>query len=60
LLNNPVEVLGAPRPDEGLERRIELLSEELSLDSERVRGWVLAQAVLAAFWGLEDGGREWD
>jgi streptomycin 6-kinase len=60
LLNNPVEVLGAPRPDEGLERRIELLSEELSLDSERGRGWVLAQAVLAAFWGLEDGGREWD
>jgi hypothetical protein len=49
LLNNPVEVLGAPRPDEGLERRIELLSEELSLDSERGRGWVLAQAVLAAF-----------
>jgi streptomycin 6-kinase len=60
LLNNPVEVLGAPRPDEGLERRIELLSEELSLDGERGRGWVLAQAVLAAFWGLEDGGREWD
>jgi streptomycin 6-kinase len=55
-----VEVLGAPRPDEGLERRIELLSEELSLDGERVRGWVLARAVLAAFWGLEDGGREWD
>jgi hypothetical protein len=49
LLNNPVEVLGAPRPDEGLERRIELLSEELSLDGERGRGWVLAQAVLAAF-----------
>jgi streptomycin 6-kinase len=60
LLHNPVEVLGAPRPDEGLERRIELLSEELSLDGERVRGWVLARAVLAAFWGLEDGGREWD
>jgi streptomycin 6-kinase len=60
LLHNPVEVLGAPRPDEGLERRIERLSEELRLDGERVRGWVLAQAVLAAFWGLKDGGREWD
>jgi hypothetical protein len=25
-----------------------------------VRAWGLAQAVLAAYWGLEDGGRVWD
>ena len=32
------------------------LSEELGLDRERVRAG-LAQAVLVAYWGFEDGGR---
>jgi streptomycin 6-kinase len=30
------------------------------MDRARVRAWGLAQAVLAAYWGLEDGGRVWD
>ena len=60
LLHNPVEVLGTPRPGKVLERRIDLLSQELGLDRERVRGWGLAQAVLAAYWGLEDSGRVWE
>jgi streptomycin 6-kinase len=34
--------------------RIDQLSEELSLDRARVRGWTLAQAVLSALWCLED------
>jgi streptomycin 6-kinase len=60
LLHNPVEVLGTPRPCKVMERRIDLLSEDLGLDRERVRGWGLAGAVLAAYWGLEDSGRVWD
>ena len=60
LLHNPVETLKTPRPGKVLERRIALLSEELGLDRQRVHGWGLAQAVLAAYWGLEDGGRVWD
>jgi streptomycin 6-kinase len=60
LLHNPVEVLETPRPGKVLERRIDLLSQELGLDRERVRGWGLAQAVLAAYWGLEDSGQVWE
>ena len=60
LLHNPVELLEAPRPGSVLERRVEILTEELGLDRARVRGWGVSQAVLAAYWGLEDSGRVWE
>jgi streptomycin 6-kinase len=60
LLHNPVELLEEPRPGGVLERRVEILTEELGLERARVRGWALAQAVLAAYWGLEDGGQVWE
>ncbi len=37
-------------------RRIAILSEVLGIDRERIRGWALAQAVLSAWWCIEDGG----
>ena len=57
LLHNPVEALDAPDPLRLLERRLDVLSEELRLDRGRVRAWGLAQAVLSAYWSFEDGGR---
>ena len=60
LLHNPAELLEAPRPGEVLERRLEVLTEELGLERARVRGWGVAQAVLAAYWGLEDSGEVWE
>ena len=60
LLHNPVELLEAPRPGGVLERRVEILTEELGLDRARVRGWGVSQAVLSAYWGLEDSGRVWE
>ena len=60
LLHNPVGALDAPDPKGLLGRRLDVLSGEFGLDRARVRGWGLAQAVLAAYWGLEDGGRVWD
>lgn len=60
LLHNPVHILRNPEPGRLLQRRIDLLSERLALDRSRVRGWGLAQAVLAAYWGLEDSGRVWE
>jgi streptomycin 6-kinase len=60
LLHNPVELLEAPRPGSVLERRVEILTEELGLDRARVRGWGVSQAVLSAYWGLEDSGRVWE
>ena len=60
LLHNPVGALHAPDPKGLLQRRLDVLSGELGLDRARVRAWGLAQAVLAAYWGLEDGGRVWE
>lgn len=60
LLHNPVGALDGPDPRALLERRLDVLSGELRLDRGRVRAWGLAQAVLAAYWSLEDGGRVWD
>jgi len=60
LLHNPVGTLDAPDPKRLLERRLDVLSGELGLDRARVRAWGLAQAVLAAYWGLEDGGLVWE
>jgi streptomycin 6-kinase len=36
-------------------RRIEILSEALSFEKERIRGWGLAQAVLSAWWDWHEG-----
>lgn len=60
LLHNPVEALDTPDPRRLLGRRLDVLSSELGLDRARIRAWGLAQAVLAAYWGLEDGGRVWN
>jgi len=40
-----------------LARRLDQLAEELYVDRARVRGWGLAQAVLAEWWCLEDSGK---
>ncbi len=53
-------LLNMDRPDRVLARRIEQLSDHLELDRVQVRGWALAQAVLAAWWALEDHGRGWE
>lgn len=59
LLREPPWLIETPRPGPKIERRLYQLSEELGLDRERLRGWALAQSVLAAYWGLEDSGRVW-
>jgi len=38
-------------------RRIGLVAERTGLDAERMRRWAIAQAVLSAWWTVEDGGR---
>ena len=60
LLHNPESLLAAPHPGRLLARRVDQLSERLGLDRERIRSWGIAQAVLAASWGLEDGGEVWE
>lgn len=47
------------RPGKLLERRAHQLAEELHLDRARIRGWAVAQAVLSAWWCLEDDSDCW-
>lgn len=55
LLRNPLPALLAlPHPERILARRLDQLAEELSLDRQRLLDWALAQAVLSAWWCLED------
>jgi streptomycin 6-kinase len=57
LLRNPLpQLFDRPQPVRTTERRIARLSEELGFDRVRVRGWGLAQAVLAGWWSFEDTG----
>ena len=61
LLHNPLpDLLAAPQPERILARRVDQLAEELGFDRARVRGWGLAQAVLAPWWSIEDTGQPWD
>jgi streptomycin 6-kinase len=60
LLHNPAGTLDAPDPRGLLQRRLDVLSGELDLDRARLRAWGIAQAVLSAYWGLEDCGRVWE
>ncbi len=43
-----------------LARRVDLLSERLGFERERLLAWGLAQAVLAAWWSIEDQGSGWE
>lgn len=56
LLHNPgTWLLQAPDPKRLLSRRLDILTEELSLPRERLRGWGIAQSMLSAVWCWEDG-----
>lgn len=61
LLRNPLpRLFGLRRPVELLSRRLDTLAAELGLDRARLRGWGLAQAVLSAWWSIEDHGAGWE
>ena len=56
LLRNPFTLFAEPDLKRITARRLDILAEMLALDRERLRQWSLAQAVLSAWWGYEDGG----
>lgn len=61
LLRNPLpQVLALSEPGRLLARRVDQLAEQLEIDRARLRGWGMAQAVLAAWWTLEDHDRGWE
>ncbi len=61
LLRNPLpQLLDAPEPGRILARRVDQLAEELRFDRARIIGWGMAQAVLSAWWSVEDHGHGWE
>ncbi len=61
LLRNPLpQLLDAPEPGRILARRVDQLAEELGFERARIVGWGLAQAVLSAWWNVEDHGHGWE
>jgi streptomycin 6-kinase len=60
LLRNPLpQLLKTPSPRRVLSRRLDILSEELSIERERLRNWGVTQAVLSTVWSIEDGESGW-
>jgi streptomycin 6-kinase len=61
LLRNPMaHLLAMPDPARLTRRRVDQLADELGFDRARIRGWGLAQAVLSAWWSIEDAGTGWE
>jgi streptomycin 6-kinase len=62
LLRNPASRIAiTPNLPQLLARRVDLLAEQLDLPRDRLAAWGEAQAVLSAWWTIEDGGpdRDW-
>ena len=60
-LRNPWPgLLAEPHPGRILARRVDQCADELGFDRARLVGWGLAQAVLSAWWRLEDHGYGWE
>ncbi|MCW5852353.1 MAG: phosphotransferase [Anaerolineae bacterium] len=61
LLRNPLpQIYSYPDPVRLTRRRVDLLADLLGFDRQRIIGWGLAQAVLSAWWSIEDEGYGWE
>ena len=61
LLRNPMpQLLTWPNPQQIMARRVDQLADALGFDRRRIIGWGLAQAVLSAWWSIEDHGHSWE
>jgi streptomycin 6-kinase len=61
MIRNPYKKMDKhPRMQEIMKRRIEILSEELGFDRERIYQWCLVQTVLSAVWSIEDPHGRWE
>jgi streptomycin 6-kinase len=61
LLRNPMpQIARVPQLGHVLGRRADVLAEELGLERERLIAWGVAQAVLSAWWSVEDHGHGWE
>ena len=54
-MRNRIELYSTPSAAATVERRFQIFSEVLGFDRDRMAAWAFAQAVLSAWWCLEDG-----
>lgn len=60
LLRNPhTGFFDLPDRRNCMARRVAILTEILGFERERIIGWGFAQAILSAWWHIEDGGTPW-
>jgi streptomycin 6-kinase len=60
-MRNPVgRLLSRPDLPRLFARRVDILAAELALDRQRIIAWSLAQAVLSAWWSIDDHGLGWE
>jgi streptomycin 6-kinase len=57
---NPTGHLLGPDLSRRFARRVDILVEEFGFDRQRIIGWSIAQAVLSAWWSIEDHGEGWE
>jgi streptomycin 6-kinase len=61
LMRNPLpRLLALPDVTATLARRFDILAETLGFDRQRMIAWSWAQAVLSAWWHIEDHGHGWE
>lgn len=61
LLRNPLpQLLAQSHPERVMAHRVAILASELSFDRQRIVNWGIAQAILSAWWTIEDHGHDWE
>ncbi len=61
LIRNPLpRLLALPDVTATLARRFDILAETLGFDRQRMIAWSYAQAILSAWWHIEDHGHGWE
>jgi streptomycin 6-kinase len=61
LMRNPLpRLLALPDVTATLARRFDILAETLNFDRQRMIAWSWAQAILSAWWHIEDHGHGWE
>jgi streptomycin 6-kinase len=56
---NPFGLMARPDPARIIARRVQIFTERLGLDRERVIGWGFAYQMLSAVWSAENHGTGW-
>ncbi len=61
LIRNPLpRLLALPDATATLARRFDILAETLGFDRQRMIAWSYAQAILSAWWTIEDHSHGWE